>query len=136
MHVNLEPDPTAPGQARRRLVAELRSSGVDPETIDDACLLLSELTTNAVLHAGSPFSVDVTVNSGRVHLEVIDLSPDPPRRVPPTTTHRPGLAIVEEIALHWGSDPAGGGKVVCCDLPARRREPASGASRRQPLTTR
>jgi anti-sigma regulatory factor (Ser/Thr protein kinase) len=136
VHVNLEPDPTAPGDARRELAAELRSSGVDRATIEDACLVLSELTTNAVLHAASPFSVDVTVDDGCVHIEVIDLSPEPPRRVAPTTTHGRGLAIVDEIALRWGSDPAGRGKVVWCDLPARRTDPAPGASRRHPLTAR
>jgi anti-sigma regulatory factor (Ser/Thr protein kinase) len=123
VHVNLEPDFTAPGQARRKLAAELTGSGVDRATIEDACLVLSELASNAVVHASSPFSVDVTVTDGCVHIEVIDLSPEPARRVPPTTSHGRGLAIVDELAIRWGSDRAGRGKVVWCDLPTRRRDP-------------
>lgn len=135
MHVNLEPDPAAPGAARRALAAELSGCGVAGETIADVCLVLSELTTNAVLHAGSPFSVDVTLSDERVHIEVLDMSPELPRRVAATPTNGRGLAIVDQLATRWGSDRVGPGKVVWCDLPSRRADGPSAVGARPPLTT-
>ncbi len=71
----------------------------DPGLADVAALLVSELATNAVEHAGTPFEVVVATSSGRVRVEVADggslgahVSSDPRRRgAGPSTA--PGAGI-------------------------------------------
>lgn len=50
--------------------------------IDDAQLALSELVTNALLHAGTPLVVSISCASGSVEIAVFDGNPAPPRLRP------------------------------------------------------
>jgi hypothetical protein len=85
-----------------------------------AQLLLGELATNAVLHAGEAgFTVTVSVQQdGAVRLEVQDGSVRPPRLRDygtSSTTGR-GVALVQQLARGWGVIPSGSGKVVWCEI--------------------
>lgn len=85
-----------------------------------AQLLLGELATNAVLHAGEAgFSVQVAaLPDGSVRLEVRDSSARPPRvrdYGTSSTTGR-GVALVAQLARGWGVTPDGSGKVVWCEI--------------------
>ena len=51
----------------------------------DAQLILSELVTNAVLHAGTPIAVSLDVASGFLHLAVEDAHPLHPSALPTRT---------------------------------------------------
>ncbi|MGW2639956.1 ATP-binding protein [Streptomyces sp. NPDC001348] len=76
--------PCRPADARRRVRSavaercESRHADWDTEALDDALLVVSELTTNAMLHGGgiTDFSVDVV--DGDVRVTVSDRSDDLP----------------------------------------------------------
>jgi hypothetical protein len=86
----------------------------------DAELLASELATNAVLHARTPYEVVVsTVASGGFRVAVHDDDPTPP--VPgvlgsETALDGRGVALVVNLAKRWGCDRIGGGKTVWFEL--------------------
>jgi anti-sigma regulatory factor (Ser/Thr protein kinase) len=85
--------------------------------LDVVGLLVSELATNAVIYAGTPFSVDVWCGDDGVVVTVADDGRGTPevRAVPePTDPHGRGLLIVSQLADEWGVDPSftGQGKTV------------------------
>lgn len=86
----------------------------------DAEALVSELATNAVLHARSPFTVVVDRAGDRVRICVLDASPTRPRTRDygmQATTGR-GMRLVASLAAAWGVDRQGSGKAVWFELPA------------------
>ncbi|MER5767898.1 ATP-binding protein [Streptomyces sp. NPDC001985] len=97
------------------------------ERVEDVLLLVSELVTNACLHAGGPTQLVLRHTPDALRIEVADLSPEPPRPRPRDVA-RPGghgLIVLDRLARGWGSEPAGEGKVVWVEVapvtsPARR----------------
>ncbi len=119
------PDHRAPGAARRLLEDALRQWG-RMSLLDDARLVLSELVTNAVLHAKSPFSVSVRPESSGVRVAVHDQSPAQPRAaVRDRMGSASGLELVSALASSWGIERVGRGKVVWATL----KPAAAGVSR-------
>jgi anti-sigma regulatory factor (Ser/Thr protein kinase) len=103
---------TTPAAARRFVVGALRAGGVP---VDDAIpLVVSELVTNAVLHAGSSARVDVRVANDGVRVEVHDSTTELPtvRDPGPYTVTGRGLMLVEALSDRWGADPTADGKVA------------------------
>jgi anti-sigma regulatory factor (Ser/Thr protein kinase) len=99
--------------ARRFAAAQLAASSCD---VDTAVLLVSEVVTNAVLHARSDLVVSVEDLGDTVRVEVADLSPVSPRLhnfALESATGR-GLRMLDRLAVGWGVDSRsdGGGKVV------------------------
>ncbi|MET1058482.1 MAG: ATP-binding protein [Nocardioides sp.] len=84
--------------------------------VDDVRLVVSELATNALLHAQTSFTVRLRTALGpAVVLEVRDGSRDGPSVVAgvPLATAGRGIAIVEALCQDWGVDRyKGGGKSV------------------------
>ncbi|HET6699925.1 MAG TPA: ATP-binding protein, partial [Nocardioidaceae bacterium] len=71
--------PQSVGRARsvvREAIAG-RAPDVDPESV---ALVVSEVVTNAVVHAGTPIGLSVQVAGGRLRVEVQDGSPHLPER--------------------------------------------------------
>ncbi len=106
--------------ARRFARQLLRDSTSDVDTV---VLLVSEVVTNAVLHARSEIRLVVRDGVEVVRVEVHDGSPVPPRlhHFPPSSGTGRGLRMVDRLARAWGVDPLGhGGKVVWFEvgLPA------------------
>ena len=87
--------------------------GLD-QLCDDAAIVVSELATNAVLHARSDFTVEVSLKDGNVRLSVIDASAQPPVvQVPSSSTiSGRGLVLVAALGARWGTSPVGDGKEV------------------------
>ena len=91
------------------------------ELPEDACygvtLVVSELATNALLHAATGFEVSVQ-RDGNVRLTVADGDPAPPvrRDVSPTDTSGRGLHLIEQLCIRWGVEPVDGGKCVWCEV--------------------
>jgi anti-sigma regulatory factor (Ser/Thr protein kinase) len=110
-------------RAVRQLVVEtLRAWGED-QLVGDAALLVSELATNAVRHASSPFRVSISRSAGAVRIAVEDLGSGEPQ-LRPTDLERlggRGVALVDAMSLSWGVEPAPVGKVVWCELPTSER---------------
>jgi anti-sigma regulatory factor (Ser/Thr protein kinase) len=106
-------------EARRFLTGCLESWD-QASAVWTAQLLIGELATNAVLHAGDGgFTVTVRVlDDGCVRLEVGDSSARPPRLrdYGATSTTGRGVALVAQLSRDWGVRPAGDGKVVWCEI--------------------
>jgi two-component sensor histidine kinase len=84
--------------------------------VDTVLLLVSELVTNAVKHAATPFDVTVSVEGAQVTVAVVDhdrTHPPMMRSPTPEDTSGRGLRIVDELSTSWGSESlAGDGKRV------------------------
>ena len=90
----------------------------DPDLVDDAVLLMSEVVTNALLHAGTPIEVSVDCTDARLRVEVADGSPVHPvlREHPTLAGTGRGLWLLDELATDWGIHPEATGKVVWFEL--------------------
>lgn len=98
--------------ARRFVADSLTDNGRDPDT---AVLLVSELVTNAVVHAETPIRLTLRYEGPLVKIEVHDDSDRMPiaREVEADATSGRGLKLVEAFADEWGVRPIpGDGKVV------------------------
>jgi serine phosphatase RsbU (regulator of sigma subunit)/anti-sigma regulatory factor (Ser/Thr protein kinase) len=104
-------------QARRFTAAALAAEG--PGRVQDAELIVTELVTNALLHAGLPATLRISRRGSRVRIEVEDAGRQMPVMGPQNTetmTGR-GLSLVATLADGWGIDPSpGGGKIVWAEL--------------------
>ena len=111
------------GAARRFVGATLRQWECDFLT-DSALLLVSELVTNAVLHARSRLDVVLRLHTDRLRVEVHDESPATPTRKHYSIhagTGR-GLMLVEQLAHEWGVEELrGNGKRVWFELDRSAR---------------
>ncbi len=93
-------------RAAREFVASALAAGAFDGDDDAALLLVSELATNAVRHAITPFEVVVDLRGGSLRVEVIDHDgAHPPRVGNPTSQDSSGrgLQIVRDLATRWGT---------------------------------
>jgi anti-sigma regulatory factor (Ser/Thr protein kinase) len=114
-------EPEAASVARARQFVSGVLDGPQP-LVEDVCLVVSELATNAVLHARTPYEVALVVAPEAVRVEVRDGSPRQPvssRAEPEIATGR-GLAIVDALSVAWGVQPDSQGKVVWAELSRPR----------------
>ncbi len=112
------PQDDAPRAARRFVANALRQWGHNGTLLEDAQLVVSELTTNAVLHARSPFTVLAHSDSSRLRLSVQDGSPIEPilRSNGHNAASGRGLHVVAALTRDWGVDATNGGKAVWAEL--------------------
>jgi anti-sigma regulatory factor (Ser/Thr protein kinase) len=87
---------------------------------DTAELVLTELVTNAILHAKTDIVVRVELGADGLRLEVADHSPRQPivRHYSQEATTGRGLGLVEALTERWGVQPAPSGKTVWAELSA------------------
>lgn len=77
---------------------------VPSPAIDDVCLLTSELAANAVLHARTPFSLEVNAVDGFVRVVVTDGGGGTPAIADPQPeVGGLGLRLVSTVATRWGT---------------------------------
>jgi anti-sigma regulatory factor (Ser/Thr protein kinase) len=118
--------PEAVAEARR----EVKALPLAQEARDELALVVSELVTNAVLHAdtavGELIRLQVRLRSGRARIEVRDcgLGFDAPAPNPdPLAVGGQGLLIVAALSDAWGVVRGPGGCTVWCEVlveePAR-----------------
>lgn len=110
-------DPQWPGQARQWITETLTREGLRP-LAETVALLVSEIATNAILHADTEITVEahgrrdgvrVTVSDDDVHLPsmaALDVE---------ATTGR-GMHVVDQLADEWGVYLRPGGKTVWFNL--------------------
>jgi len=126
--------PSSVAVARGRIAADLSSAGLIGGTIADATLVLSELLSNAILHAHplpdervrvawvlSPAALEVLVSDGGGATR-----PHPAHPALSSTSGR-GLTIVEHLCSSWGVRADERGTTVWAVLPAPRRSPERAA---------
>ena len=117
-----EADPSAIAGARRFVSGTLGRWGFDG-VADAAAVVVSELATNAVLHARSAFHVSVAVAAGEaVRVAVHDESPErpSPRGHSVTASTGRGLRLVDALASRWGTVPLPDRKAVWAELAEAR----------------
>ena len=105
--------------SRKFVAAQLRRLDAD-DLVHDATVIVSELATNAVRHARSPFRVSVSELGGLVCLSVKDVGEG--HAALPTTAADDhaidgrGMAIIDALAHRWGYSTLEDGKVVWAQL--------------------
>jgi anti-sigma regulatory factor (Ser/Thr protein kinase) len=118
--IDLPPERSAASRARRFVREQCEQWDLPQASIEDIELLVSELVTNAVLHARSDARVTVDRVRDRVRVSVEDQSPVPPRLReygPDAVTGR-GVYLVDRLSDEWGVDAVKdeGGKRVWFEL--------------------
>lgn len=105
--------PESVGAARRFTRAALSRHGVGAEITDTALLLVSELATNAIVHASSTIRLRIGVGE-EIRVEVLDGSEDAPvvGSSGPENESGRGLSIVATLADTWDWTSTATGKVV------------------------
>jgi anti-sigma regulatory factor (Ser/Thr protein kinase) len=116
----IPPEPCRIGEARR-FVQGVIGPHLSLEPSHDASLVVSELVTNAVLHAGTVVTVTVEcLDEGRVRIGVSDGSSAVPV-VRSSAPHEPGgrgLHLVDLLSDRWGVTLRPIGKQVWCEIAA------------------
>jgi anti-sigma regulatory factor (Ser/Thr protein kinase) len=101
-------------KARAFVSSHLLDDGL-PVIVDEAQLVVSELATNAVIHAGTPFGVTISRYDGVVEIAVRD-GVSFALTVSSAEDHHQngrGLRLVEMCSNSWGvTAPSTGGKSV------------------------
>jgi anti-sigma regulatory factor (Ser/Thr protein kinase) len=127
--------PEGAGVARHQLSRFER--GLTREVMDNLRLMVSELVTNSIRHAGladgTSIGVKVQLRTGRIRVEVVDPGPGfEPVSVMPSMyqTGGWGLYLVDQLADRWGVIKGEATKVWFeLDERPRERRMASTASR-------
>jgi len=120
--VRFRASPDAPFAARHFVTSLLKRRPYGARApVDDAQLVVSELATNSVVHAGTPFSVSVRCDGTAIRISVHDRSPREPivRAAGPTARSGRGLRLVAAVARDWGVETASDGKTVWAELSLR-----------------
>ena len=118
-----------PAEPHSAKVARDAIAGLDGHlgnVFGDVVLLISELVTNSVRHAGldatQPLQLSVVTSGDAVRVAVRDpgpgFRPPPP---PPNPAHVGGwgLVLVDQLAEKWGVEHDGEANVVWCELKRR-----------------
>ncbi len=113
LHLELPALPQSVAVARARIAA---LGEVDGGALDALLIVVSELVTNAVRHAGLSSGQMLTLRAARLHdrvrVEVVDHGEgfDPARvmRIEPTIAGGYGLRIVARLSERWGTEPDSG----------------------------
>ena len=92
-------------------------------TAEDVLLVVSELVTNACLHAQGPEELRVALAHKQLRVEVSDGGTGAPMLRASRSAGRPGghgMFIVQRLCLDWGvhHDPESGSKTVWAELAA------------------
>jgi hypothetical protein len=107
----------APATARHFTVATVREWGL-ADVADDAALVVTELAANAIVHAGSAFTVILSARGNVLRVAVRDGCPLPAEgqaALMPIPLH--GLGAVDALAARWGVESLGkAGKAVWVDV--------------------
>jgi anti-sigma regulatory factor (Ser/Thr protein kinase) len=117
----LPPLGSSPSTARR-VVQSAIGDGALGAVLDEALLLVTELVTNAVVHAGTDIELRVEVRGERLRVEVVDRTPG----LLHVDSHAPsdhreggrGLLLLDALATEWGTRHFGWGKSVWFSLEA------------------
>jgi anti-sigma regulatory factor (Ser/Thr protein kinase) len=108
-----------PRAARHFVIDTLRAWGAEPRLVDNAALVVTELITNAMMHARSGSTVRITARRDAICIAVEDAAAALPIQRSPTAlaSSGRGLAMVAALSQQWGVDRLEDGKVVWAELP-------------------
>ena len=107
----------APRMARQTMRDWLADVPCPDAVVEDALVVVSELTTNALIHAGSAATIVASFDYGRLRVEVHDEDREPPQlRDQPDGSGGRGLRVVAALADGWGWVPTSSGKQVWAEM--------------------
>ncbi|MFG1952849.1 SpoIIE family protein phosphatase [Micromonospora sp. NPDC048830] len=112
-------EPTAPSRVRHWMTAQLTDWQVPESVVGAAVLCTSELTTNALLHAGTAARVDIDLSPERLLVSVADSGTrgTVTRAQTDTLSSRGrGLGLIEQLSDAWGTDPTVRGSTVWFEI--------------------
>lgn len=108
--------PPRPSSVReaRLLIRDLLLEAGREDLVETAELMVSEIVTNALVHAGTPIEVSFSFVGGGLRVEVADGSPHRPalRGYGPNAGTGRGIMLLEELVDEWGVVPEHPGKTV------------------------
>ena len=108
--------PHASREARDAARVVLQDWEVPPPVVDDALLVISELVTNAVRHAGTASTLELEIGQTgeRLRVALSDGSAAAPRvrRAGAAAEDGRGIAILAALSDRWGIEPHRDGKLV------------------------
>ncbi|BCJ41646.1 ATP-binding SpoIIE family protein phosphatase [Actinoplanes ianthinogenes] len=116
-------EPTGPSRVRQWMTTRLREWLVPEPVIGAAILCTSELTTNALLHAGTPAQVHIDLNAERLLVSVADTGTRGSvirARTDALASRGRGLGLIEELSDSWGTDPTVRGSTVWFEMLLNR----------------
>ncbi|MFB9235317.1 ATP-binding protein [Plantactinospora siamensis] len=118
LNARLEP---AVGAARRarQLVTDGCGRWDVPELAGSACIAITEMVNNVVVHAQTPMTVRLGLRDGALHVAVRDWSLAPAvfsGLAPTTSAGGRGLLLIDTVARRWGASELADGKVVWAAL--------------------
>jgi len=112
--------------ASRQFVLDAVADLTD-ELREAAILMMSELATNAIVHAATGFEVSIERSAGWLRISVTDVGGGAPElQSPPSSDpHGRGLQIVKELSDEWGmiDNEDHAGKTVWCAVRLDRTGP-------------
>jgi hypothetical protein len=112
-------DPTvdSPGLARHMVMEVLRSWGSDEDLVDDASIVVTELASNAVLHVGKPYSVELSAETSGFRISVKDSSQAVPNAYGRTSKKSGrGMTIVAALSTCWGVNVSADSKTIWAEF--------------------
>ena len=112
-------EPTGPSRVRQWMTTRLREWGVPESVLGAAILCTSELTTNALLHAGTPAQVHIDLSAERLLVSVADTGTRGAvvrARTEALSSRGRGLGLIEELSDTWGTDPTVRGSTVWFEM--------------------
>ncbi|WUJ04855.1 SpoIIE family protein phosphatase [Actinoplanes sp. NBC_00393] len=126
-------DRRTPAAARALVRSVLEETGL-VSLLNEALLLTTELSTNAVVHANTDLEIEVTADPGGLTVTVTDFAPGPveqlavgPRNetadIGEVAERGRGLLLVDHFASRWGTVHEGDGKGVWFRLDQRQDGP-------------
>lgn len=132
--IEVPAEPTAPSQVRHWLTDQLTRWQVPESVIGSAVLCANELTTNALLHAGTAARVEIDLSPERLLVSVADRGTRgtvTPTKADRLSSRGRGLGLIEQLSDAWGTDPTVRGSTVWFEIlipagPARVTPPVSG----------
>jgi serine phosphatase RsbU (regulator of sigma subunit)/anti-sigma regulatory factor (Ser/Thr protein kinase) len=110
---------TGPSRVRQWMTTRLREWSVPEPVIGAAILCTSELTTNALLHAGTPAQVHIDLSAERLLVSVADTGTRgsvTPTKADTMASRGRGLGLIEELSDAWGTDPSVRGATVWFEM--------------------
>nr|MDT0656591.1 SpoIIE family protein phosphatase [Micromonospora sp. DSM 115978] len=117
--IEVPAEPTAPSRVRHWLTAQLNAWQVPEAVIGSAVLCTSELTTNALLHAGTAARVEIDLSPERLLVSVADSGTRGTvtrARTETLSSRGRGLGLIEQLSDAWGTDPTVRGSTVWFEM--------------------
>jgi hypothetical protein len=112
------PADTRSAELARRFVTDTLAAWGADGFVWDATTVVSELATNAVLHARTEFTVTLSLVGEALRVEVADSSPRLPmaRAYGARATTGRGMAVLGALSRAHGVEVVADGKTVWCEL--------------------